>query len=217
MDFFKSIKLYEFLRSQPKMKIQTAISDALIIKGDYSFKARRDREGIAIEDSYKLVIILNKQFPRELPIVKELGEKIPRNNDFHISSDGSLCLTSPLRILLSLNENPNLIHFSNVFIRPFLFSISCKLRYGADFMFGELDHGSEGLIEDYSDILGLSTKDQVIKAFELLGMKKRAANKRNCPCGCGKRLGKCSFRKKINNLRKKASNSWFRNHLNKLN
>ena len=61
-------------------------------------------------------------------------------------------------------------------------------------------------------MLGLKERHQITHAIQLLGIKKRIANKRSCPCGCGKRLGACPFHHKLNEFRKMAPVSWFKAH-----
>lgn len=95
---------------------------------------------------------------------------------------------------------------------PYLFAVSNKIQSGGEFVFGELPHGKKGIIDDYLDLFGLKSHEQVLNTIILLGMKKRLANKKPCPCGCGKRLGVCSFNYKINQFRKMAPRSWFSNH-----
>jgi hypothetical protein len=89
------------------------------------------------------------------------------------------------------------------------------VKYGI-FPFGELDHGKQGVIADYLNLFGLSTEEQIEQALSLLGVKKRLANKKPCPCGCGKRLGTCRFHHRINDFRKVAARSWFKDHLNRM-
>jgi hypothetical protein len=84
--------------------------------------------------------------------------------------------------------------------------------HGGDFVFGELAHGDQGIVDDYSAMLGLKERHQVTQAIHLLGLKKRLANKKPCPCGCGKRLGSCPFHHKLNEFRKMAPVSWFKAH-----
>jgi hypothetical protein len=70
----------------------------------------------------------------------------------------------------------------------------------------------EGVIDDYAKLFGLQEREQVIRALDLLGMKRRIANKKPCPCGCGRRLGRCSFNVSLGKFRDWASRTWFRDH-----
>lgn len=73
-------------------------------------------------------------------------------------------------------------------------------------------HGNEGIMEDYADLLRLDNQTKVLAAIHLLGIKKRIANKKICPCGCKRRLGACHFHNRLNKFRNMASPSWFRKH-----
>lgn len=162
-------------------------------------------------------MVVPTQFPKELPIVHELGGRIPRQGRYHINPDDfSLCLGSRLRLLITLAHEPTLIGFAKNCLIPYLYAVSHKLAQGGEFAFGELPHGSTGELADYGDLLGLHTTNQVMKAIRYLGMKKRRANKLPCACGCGQRLGACAFNERIRKLRRVAERAWFRQLLSEL-
>jgi hypothetical protein len=81
--------------------------------------------------------------------------------------------------------------------------------------FGELGHGAKGLLAEFRQLLEAANNTQCIAFLRLLGMKKRIANKRPCPCGSNRRLGRCHARR-LNRLRRDASRSWFRHQANQL-
>jgi hypothetical protein len=201
----------QFLKDQPGMSILPSKNKGLILNGVFSFFANWGN-GPEIEDSYNLKILISERFPKELPKVEEIGQKIPRNLNHHVANDNFLCLGSPLRLLEKMNKNPTITGFTEYCLVPYLYAISYKLKNGK-FPFGELAHGGQGIIDDYLDIFGLKTYDQVVNTLILLGMKKQRANKEPCPCGCGKRLGICSFHNKLNDYRKMAETSWFKNQI----
>jgi hypothetical protein len=203
--------LSQFLDDYPGMSTAPYTDAGLCLQGKFSFKADvlGDEE---IEDSYQVEIIVAEKFPQAVPTVKEVGGKIPRTENFHVNSDGSLCLGSPLRLLKEIHSSPNLSGFASKCLVRYLYAVSYKLNNGGGFVLGELSHGDQGIVEDYSQMLGLTDYNQIVQATRLLSLKKRIANKRPCPCGCGKRLGACSFGQKLNNFRKMASLSWFKAH-----
>ena len=209
MGFSVLRNLDQFLDDYPGMSISPSSDACIRLHGIFRFRADVDGDD-EIEDSYKLEIIIPDQFPSSIPTVKETGGKIPQDADFHVNPDGSLCLGSPLRLLEKIYSTPNISGFTGKCLIPYLYAVSYKLNNGGEFVFGELGHGTTGLIDDYSTVFNLQERFQVIQAVELLGLKKRIANKKTCPCGCGKRLGACSFRFKINEFRKMAPASWFR-------
>ena len=172
----------------------------IVIKGTFAFTARSPTHG-ELTDQYQLQIVVPSDFPRSLPTVAELENKIPRQKGFHVNPDDSLCLGSPLRLLMMVNEVPTLIGFSDSCLVPFLFAISYKLQHGGKLPFDELDHGVAGLLADYVELFGLRHPRQALNTLRVLGMKKGRANKLPCPCECALRLGKCNFNRTIARFR----------------
>ena len=206
-----SNSLNQFLDDYPGMSTTPCLDSSMCLRGKFRFKASVSGNN-EIEDSYTLEIIVPGNFPHSIPKVKETGGKIPRDGNFHVNPDGTLCLGSPLRLLKKVHNAPTLPGFADKCLIPYLYAVSYKLLHGGSFVLGELAHGDSGIVEDYSAMLRLKTRAQITQATMLLGIKKRIANKKSCPCGCGKRLGACPFHHKLNEFRKMASLSWFRAH-----
>jgi hypothetical protein len=201
--------LREFLRDYPLMALRPSADEHLRLKGRFVFLAHHAKEG-EISDSFALQIDVPKAFPKDLPKVIETDGRIPRTGDFHIYSDGTLCLGSPISVLLKLSKSPTLFGFAENCLVPYLFAISRKLKSGGPLPFGELDHGSKGMLADYAQLFKLKLPEQARYAIQLLGMKKRCANKLPCPCGCSTRLGRCKFNARLQEFRALASRKWFR-------
>lgn len=201
----------QFLKNYPGVSIAPSRGTNLILKGKFDFKANI-KDGPEIADSYLPEISVNNSFPQVLPEVKETERKIPRDGKHHVNSDETLCLGSPLRLLQKIHAKRNLTGFAEDCLVPYLYAVSHKIMHGGNFILGELAHGEQGIIHDYQDLLGLTSRSQVAAAITLLGIRKRLANKKPCPCGCGMRLGTCPFRYKLNDFRKMAQRSWFIAH-----
>ena len=201
--------LDQFLHDYPLMAVRPHQGDGLMLRGRFAFSATSSSHG-NITDEFHLQISIPYEFPHDLPQVTETNGRIPRIENYHINPDGTLCLGSPLRILLKLSLDPTLTGFAANCLVPYLYAISYKLNSQGPLPFDELAHGSPGILADSAEFFHLSTSTQARAALELLALKKRRANKRQCPCGCGKRLGKCKFNFKLHPLRKLASRSWFR-------
>jgi len=199
----------DFLQAYPGMSLQPIRDDRVVLCGVFSFSAESKQHGL-VNDSFELRMEVPSTFPKDLPVVFELGGRIPREKQYHVNpGDCSLCVGSRLRLLTILARAPTLIGFAQNCLIPYLYAISLKLAQGGGFVFGELPHGWRGEVLDYADLLGLDTADQVIKAICYLGMKKRRANKQPCPCQCGRRLGVCALNERIRRLRKLAERAWF--------
>ena len=146
-----------------------------VIEGDLEFQAQYPgRERIA--DSYKIRIQVPNNYPSELPTVRDLSGRIPKR--FHTNPDGTLCLTLPIQMHLTLRGDPSLTGFVDKCLIPFLYSFSHYDKYG-EMPFGELDHGRDGQIQGYQAILGVHTEDACLRMLYLLSQKRRVANKRH--------------------------------------
>lgn len=194
------------------MAIRPSTGAGLRLRGKFAFSADHPLHG-EVTDNFSLQIEIPVGFPRELPRVIETGGRIPRHGDFHVNADGSLCLGSHLRLLITISEAPTLPGFASRCLIPYLYAISLKLKSGGKLAFGELAHYGPGMLQDYAQLFSLPTVDQVRYALELLGKRKRIANKCPCPCGCGHRLGRCRFHYRLLRFRRIASRSWFRRQL----
>lgn len=205
-----------FLTDQPGMSLCPSRGSDIILRGTFSFSGHPER-GPEITDLFELEIVIPSGFPREIPRIKETGGRVPRNGDYHVNPDGNFCLGSPLRLMKIVAEGLTLASFVETCLVPFLYAVSYKLQHGGHFIFGELPHGNPGVVQDYMDLFGLRTKRQVVGALQLLGMKRRFAIKRRCPCGCGRKLEKCSLCEKLDRYRGIAPTDWFREQSDYLN
>jgi hypothetical protein len=211
-----ALGLTQFLVDYPGMAIRPSRNSMLVLKGKFSFSAT-PQNGPTISDSYDIEISVPQDFPSAIPRVRETAKRIPRNGDYHINPDDTLCLGSPLRLLQKISQGPTLAGFVGKCLVPYLYAVTYKLENGGRFIFDELAHGTRGVLDDYMNLLGLDSEEQVIKALQILSTKHRAGNKMPCPCACGRSLGRCRrFNARINELRKLASRSWYKEHLSEL-
>jgi hypothetical protein len=156
-----------------------------------------------LTDSYEVRISIPKGYPDELPTVHETGRRIPP--DFHKLDGDALCLGAPIRIWMLIQRNPSLLNFLERVIIPYLYGHSSHER-GRGMPFGELRHGTPGLIDDLAEMLGSPDPDMTRQYLEAIQRKKRVANKLSCPCGSGVRLGRCHNRR-VNRLR--SAVAWY--------
>jgi len=181
----------------------------LLVEGNYDLDAIHASAG-RITHRFRLSITVPRTFPLEPPAVFELDGAIPRTPDYHVNGgDGSLCLGSPLALMAALQSSADLADFLSACLRPFLYAVAVKLVQGGDFVFGELLHGSAGVVQDLAARLAIP-ESAVMYALSLLGMRKRVANKCQCPCGSGRRLGTCPTNIAVRSVRTLASRSWFK-------
>lgn len=163
-----------------------------------------------IDDAYRVRIDIRVDRDDEVPEVFELDGRIPRDVDEHVNPDGDFCLGSPLAVRLKLGRLPSLTHFVDQCVVPFLYAASWRRKGGIGWPFNELPHYSPGLLDDYQRLLRVSTAASTRLALAALCVRRRVANKLPCPCGCGLRLGKCSYRQHLASLRPFATRRYFR-------
>lgn len=198
----------ELLDKYQRLSLAPSTGEYIAIKGKISLN-HTYKNANPIKDIYELLIKVPSDFPKSVPIILETGNKIPKHNDNHVNPDGTLCLGTPLKLQLFLVKYPSLVDFVERVLIPHLYAVSNKLN-GGEFIFGELAHGSAGELSDYEDILGVKGVVAVKNALNSLrSYKKRIANKKVCPCGCGRRLGSCKTHFKLNSIRTGFSKNSF--------
>ncbi len=194
------IGIPEFLKKHEGMSLKPLPlkdSRCFLIKGEFFFLYESD-EGPGEAITFEIEIYVPYSFPDDLPLVWEVGGKIPKEKDFHSSQEGLLCLGSPVRLRLIAHDNPSLEQYLEVCLVPYLHAIWKKLNFEEEMPFGELDHGRLGIIKDYMDLFGVQSEEHVMTMLKILhgGLKEAAEDP--CPCGCGRKLEECSYRKKLN-------------------
>lgn len=201
----QSLEIDGLLRSFPGLRLLPVASDRLQIAGTLSFTAR-SKGFQEIQDSFDVEISVPQRFPIELPVIRETGGKVPKS--FHTNKDGTLCLGSPTRQRLCLSKSPTVLAFANTCIIPYFYNFAYFKRHGT-LPLGELAHGLRGIRQDYAQLFGVRSEGAAVEMVRLTSIKRRIANKHSCPCGSGRRLGKCHNRK-VNGYRDALDRSWFR-------
>jgi hypothetical protein len=110
-----------------------------------------------------------------------------------------------LRLILS--ESPSIVRFVERSVIPYLYGYSYFEKHRV-MPFGELEHGNEGIRQDLASLFGRNCEDTVDEFVRLAAMRRRHANKKPCPCGSHRRLGRCHHRR-VNALRDRLGRHWF--------
>lgn len=196
--------LSDLLRRFTGLAIRPAPGTTIRLAGELEFRASAGNLE-EIHDRYDITMEVPEEFPRQLPLVFEHGGRIPKS--FHKLREGALCLGSDFRQFAVLVKRPTLLGFVEGCVIPYLYGFSYFIKHGT-MPLGELDHGFKGLIDDYRRAFRVRTTAACLDMLRLLGMKKRIANKHPCPCGSGRRLGRCHNRV-LNPLRTFQSRQWY--------
>ena len=149
--------------------------DAIFIRGSFPII----HEGW-VPDRYSVEIRLLPDYPNSIPIVKEVGGRIPWTADRHMLRDGKACLFLPDErwkvyppgfTLLDFLKGP--VH--NFFLGQSLFEL------GQPWPFGQWEHGAEAIQKYYAGLLGTSDIFMILKYLEYLS-KPKLKGHWDCPC-----------------------------------
>jgi hypothetical protein len=200
----EALQLGAVLERYPGLRIVPSADERLVMKGQLDFHVVGP-SGETIEDSYAIEVTVRPGFPEVTPVVRETGGRIPR--DFHKLEGGALCVAAPTEIRMRLRQSPTLLTFVEGFVIPYLYNYSHREKHGT-LPYGELAHGSAGLRQHLAAMFGVRHATHPEEFLRVAGMKKRSANKQPCPCGSGRRLGKCHNRT-VNRWRRQYGRRWF--------
>lgn len=157
---------------------------SICIKGSLPFSATLYGT-CPIVDCYNIKIHIPTDYPNKPPTTTECDGRIPRT--FHTNPDGTLCLGSPLEVRMKFKGS--LLNYVQKLIIPFLYSFSFYEKYGK-LPYGELSHGSLGIVESYKELFGVSDSKIVLGLLNILARGKYRGH-HDCPCGSKKRLRNC--------------------------
>lgn len=133
-------------------------------------------------DNYEVSILVPSNYPMELPILLETGKKIERHEDWH-NREGICCLSTNAKMYSVLGKNITLFNWLEKFAHPFLANHVYRIKTGS-YANKEFDHGTEGIIQGYCEILNLNSTSEVIEKLKLIcGIIKLG---RNAPCFCNR-------------------------------
>ena len=157
----------------------------LAVQGLLEFEA--SHEEIQVQDSFHIKLVIPRDYNKTPPKAYETGGRIPK--DFHTYSDGSLCLAPPIEIRRKFSESPTLLEFVESLLIPYLFSFSYWKDHG-HMPYGDLPHGSEGIMQYYFETFKVSSEFIVLKFLKILAIENYRGH-HECPCGGGLKIRQC--------------------------
>lgn len=168
-------------------------TDGLWLRG--SFPVWSDTE---ILDRFLIEVCFPPEFPTKLPMLREVGGRIPWTLDRHIyPSSGVACLFVPEEWFFFPEEQRTILGFLDGPVRNFFLGQSLVER-GDPWPFGERSHGAKGLVESYGEILRLQDfgngSGATLRHLLVLLSKDRIKGHWPCPCGSASPLRRCHLR-----------------------
>ena len=166
------------------------------IRGTFPVRAPDGR----VLDRYRVMIELAPGFPRALPVVREVGGRLPWHEDFHIESDGKACVLIPADRWRCFPVDAPFRQYLEVPLHNFFLSQTVHAETG-EWPFGQWGHGQAGIYDYYRWLF--ETGDDVIVRRVLHVLAKLDLKKHyECPCGSGLKIKKCCYGK-LRELRRK--------------
>lgn len=156
-------------------------------------------EGIEL-DRFEITVRVPAEFPRELPVVCEVGGRIPHHVDWHTFKAGNLCVIVPEEWFMNENYR-SLIAFLDGPLRNYFINHALA-EAGHVRPMGERRHGSRGLYDAYGEMVGTTDAIAIIRYLRFCAAPKIKSHWK-CPCGSGRRVEIChlahvlSLRRKI--------------------
>lgn len=152
-----------------------------------TWQVRYENESI---DEYEIKIIFQDEYPVSLPLVYEIGSRIPRNPDRHLNPPRwEACLFLEIARWEVWPVGASFLDFLQKPVHNFFLSQSYFERKGR-WPLGQYGHGEVGVLEYLSEKLG--TTDLVkLKGFCDGLLQDRIPRQWRCPCASGLRFKKC--------------------------
>lgn len=157
-----------------------------IVYGELKFNATY--EGKTISDKFQIELAIPKEYPNNLPIVKETSGRIPK--EFHTYKDGgSLCLGAPLDVRMKFKKKPSLLGFVEELVIHYLYSF-CYWEQHGKMPFGEFSHGGKGIIEFYIELFNVTSDIITLELLKILAENNYRGH-HYCPCNSGNTVRHC--------------------------
>ncbi len=150
------------------------------------------REGTAEVDHFLVEINLPVGYPNELPIVREIGGRIPHALDRHvIPSSGECCVLLPDQRWELWPRGSSLLAYIDGPLRNYFLGQALVER-GDPWPFGEWAHGLQAKLDYYNGLLGTDNQQAILQYLRALEAK-QVEGHWECPCLSGRRLRDCHF------------------------
>lgn len=174
----------EVLSRHPRLRFEET-NGAVILCGVFEV-----REGDVVVDEYQVDVELPSDTERGIPVVRETGNRIPRDIDRHvITAEGTLCVVLPEAYW---NDNPRGLSLAEFLDGPLREHLAGQSLVDMEqpWPAGEWGHGIKGVLEFYFQVLKTKEPKAFVGLLELLA-RREAKGHWDCPCGSGKRLRNC--------------------------
>jgi hypothetical protein len=157
-------------------------------------------DGQTVVDRFAIEVEFPRRYPRDMPVVRETGGRMPWTIDRHVLPNGNTCLFVAEERWRVYPEGSSLLAFLTGPVQSFFVS-QAHYEITGKWPFGQRSHGMKGIFEHYSELLGTNDTGTILRYINLL--RRREVNGHHqCPCGSGQILRHC-HREQLEDLRRK--------------
>lgn len=154
-------------------------------------------------DRYSVELQLPRNHPAGLPVVREIGGRIPRHENRHVNAaDGTACVLLPDERWRLWPRGSPLLKFLTGPLHSF-FLAQTMVEEGEPWPFGQWAHGAQGIFQFYRELLKTSDLHVITTYLDYLAAKKVKGHW-PCPCRNGSKLRDCHL-SQIQDLREKIA------------
>jgi|SRR2546422_1649465 len=162
-------------------------NDAVLVRGTFLIAFERE-----VFDRYRIEVELLRDYPRSIPVVREMGGRIPLTADRHMNpADGTACVLLPDERWRAWPQGSTFLQFLDGPVRNFFLGQSL-VELGDPWPFGHWGHGASGIREYYAELLGTDDTRAITGYLDCLS-KKKIKGHWSCPCRSGKHLRDCHW------------------------
>ena len=132
---------------------------------------------------FNIKLVFPAEYPYCYPIVYELEGKIPREDDWHCSETGKLCITVRPKEILYCRKGITVLTFIKEKLQPYLAVQEYKKEYG-EYPQGEYAHKQKGLIQAYLEICKTEDWGTATRFINVV-IENKIPGRNDHPCICG--------------------------------
>ena len=156
-------------------------------------------------DSFQVRIELPPGYPEDLPVVREVGGRLPWKEESHVNAEGTAspgvaCVIIPDDRWRCFPVGARFLEYVEGPLHNYFLG-QTRIAHGEPWPFDEWKHGPDGVLQYYQWLL---KTDDVLTVWRFVYVLARFSLKRHwqCPCGSGRKIKRCC-EGKINTLRRK--------------
>jgi hypothetical protein len=143
-----------------------------------------------VVESFAIEVVIPQEGMRHgIPVVREVGGRIPWIADRHVYPDGRACLFIEAEYWFKHPSGMDLVAFLRAPVMSYFIG-QAFYEQEQRWPFGERSHGALGVVEFYSPLIGSREPRMIKRLIEMVVAKKMRSTWR-CPCGSGRRLRGC--------------------------